>query len=119
LLRKSEYHRFFDVRYPEKYVAHRGEILGVVEYNGHAVVLQDGPREYTETEREGMYGTRGISVSHIVLAHEIHPEQAPEMETFVGHIATMTTDDEGDIELTDVCNKEQERERSRSKGFSR
>jgi hypothetical protein len=41
------------------------------------------------------------------------------MERFVGHIATIATNGEGDIDLMDVCTKKQEQERSRAKGFSR
>jgi hypothetical protein len=118
LLRHDEYHRFSNVRFPEKGI-YSGEILGVAEYNGYAAVLQDGPTKRIETGRRDMYGRPEVSAYHVVWAHEIRPEQAPEMEKLVGHIATIAADGEGDIELTDVRGKKQEWERSRGKGFSR
>jgi hypothetical protein len=122
LLRKGEYFRFPDVRFPEKNSAYRGEILGVAEYNGYAVVLQDGPTEHTEHTEAGSgdrYGRRYFSVNHVVLAHEICPEQAPEMEALAGNVATIAVGAEGEIEITNVLTKNQERERSRDRGFSR
>jgi hypothetical protein len=119
LLQKSEYHRFPNVRLSEQGGAYRGEILGVAEYNGYAVVLQDGPMECFETGRKNIYGDPETARFHIVLAHEISPEEAPEMETLIGHIATITVDEAGSIDLTGVLTKNQERERSRGHGFSR
>jgi hypothetical protein len=119
LLRKNEHHRFANARFPEADGAYRGEILGVAEYNGYAVVLQDGPIERTETERKDMYGRPEVSVSHIVWAHEISPEQAPELKALTGYVAAITVDGAGLIDLTDVLTKNQEWERPRGKGFSR
>ena len=119
LLRKGEYFRFPNVRFPEKNSAYRGEILGVAEYNGYTVVLQDGPAEYFETASKNMHGDPEIVSLPIVLAHEISPERATEMEVLIGHIATITVDEAGSIDLTDVLTKNQEWERSRGHGFSR
>jgi hypothetical protein len=119
LLKKSEYHQFSNVRFPEEGSAYRGEILGIAEYNGYAAVLQDGPTERTETGREDIYGRRLFTANHIVWAHEISPEQAPEMEALIGCTATIAAGAEGEIQLADVCTTKQEQERSRNRGFSR
>jgi hypothetical protein len=119
LLRKGEYFRFPDVRFPEKNRACRGEILGVAEYNGYAVVLQDGPAERFETGRKNMYGDPETVPLYIVWAHEISPERAPEMEALTGYVATIAVGEEGEIEITDVLTRNQEWERSRNRGFSR
>jgi hypothetical protein len=66
-----------------------------------------------------MYGDPETVPFYIVWAHEINPERAQEMEALTGYVATIATDTEGEIELTDVCTRDQERERSRGKGFSR
>ena len=119
LLWHSEYHRFRNVQFPEKDCAHRGEILGVAEYGGHAVVLQDGPTEHSESESKDMYGRPLTTVNHVIWAHEVSPERAPEMEALAGNVATITTGDDGEIDLTDVLTKNQEHERSHRRGFSR
>jgi hypothetical protein len=119
LLHKSEYHRFPNVRLSEQGGAYRGEILGVAEYNGYVVVLQDGPTEHFETGRKNMYGDPETVRFHIVLAHEISPEEVPEMKALTGNVATITVDEAGSIGLTDVCTTRQEQERSRGHGFSR
>jgi hypothetical protein len=119
LLQKSKYHGFPNVRFSEQGGAYRGKILGVAEYNGYAVVLQDGPTERFETGRRDIFGRPETSSAHTVWAHEIRLEQTPEMENFVGHTATISTDDEGDIMLSDIYTQEEERERSHGKGFSR
>jgi hypothetical protein len=120
LLNKSEYHRFSRICFPEQNSACRGEILGVAEYSGYAVVLQDGPAERAEAGIEDIRGTLWLSaVNHIVWAHEISPEKAPEMKALIGSVATITVDEIGSIDLTDVCTAKQERERSRGHGFSR
>jgi hypothetical protein len=119
LLRKGEYYRFPNVRLSERGGAYRGEILGVAEYNGYAVVLQDGQTEHFETGRKNMYGDPEVVFLSIVLAHEISPEEAPEMEALTGNVATIAVDAEGEIAITDVLTQNQEWERSRGHGFSR
>jgi hypothetical protein len=41
------------------------------------------------------------------------------MEALTGYVATIATDDGGEIEIADVLTKNQEQERSRGHGFSR
>jgi uncharacterized protein (UPF0335 family) len=121
LLWHSEYHRFGSVRFSEKGEAYRGEIIGVAEHNGYTVILQDGPIERFESESESkdMYGRPLIAVNHVIWAHEISPEQAPEVEALTGNVATIAVGVEGEIEITDVLTKNQEWERSHGHGFSR
>jgi hypothetical protein len=119
LLRKGEYFRFPDVRFPEKNSACRGEILGVAEYNGYTVILQDGPTERFETGKKNMYGDPETVPLYIVWAHEIRPEQSPEMEALTGNVATIAVGAEEEIEITNTLTKNQEWERTRNHGFSR
>jgi hypothetical protein len=119
LLRKGEYFRFPDVRFTEKNSAWRGEILGVAEYNGYAVVLQDGPTERFETGKKNTYGDPETVPFYIVWAYEIGPERVAEMEALTGYVTTIATDGRGEIELTDIRTKNQEWERSRNRGFIR
>jgi hypothetical protein len=80
-----------------------------------------GEQEMLCLSEHGLYFFLACSDKPADLPFQKHiaGEILPSMEKFIGHVATITADDESDIELTDVCTKKQEQERSHNRGFSK
>jgi uncharacterized protein (UPF0335 family) len=115
LLRNDALRRFGSLRFPDKSGVYEGEILGVAEYSGYAVLLQDGPLEYIGTEGKDVYGRTERLADRTVWMHGIRPEQAPVFEPLTGHDAAVEVNGGEELKPEGVRIKEQ----TRGHGFHR
>jgi hypothetical protein len=110
-------HRFSVLKFPQEGGEYKGEVLGVVEHEGHFLMLQEGLR-VTEEIGADHYGRTMYSTRVVVWAHEIRQEEVAAIEGVVGRVAAVTAG--GDGRTAEVKALLDARlERGKERGFSR
>jgi hypothetical protein len=109
--------RFSVLKFPLEGGEYEGEVLGIVEHEGHFLALQEGPR-VTEESGVDHYGRTMYSTHSVVWAHEVRPDEAAAIKAAIGRVAVVTAGEDGRPARMRVL-PGTGRERGKDRGFSR